>query len=346
MSRLPEDLERYTTQLAGPSYWNINAVVNEFERRTSLNWTPEAPCYDYKAEVMFYFPYYNSLPGRKDTYPYNVLYSKTGKNVHDIFEDCDKNKAQKESEREISDKESRKLVNSSYKDRLLDEHYDYLYDTEENKILSEINPTSENALKLTSLLNLDSVRESEDPKLKSIEFGFIIHSDDLAFPNYDEKAKMNEFKELVAQFMSKACYDLFGPPNIKPLPLSKLSGDGFEKYWKQMYRAEVNIKFWRQLMRGIETEDTENTRELRRRDRMQIQERIPDDEGYEQFLNAYEIVKKGKMKNHPLVCDKTAWDDEDPQFIMKYVVQKKFRLVGNYTRTVPGLNQPVFHLKF
>ena len=60
----------------------------------------------------------------------------------------------------------------------------------------------------------------------------------------------------------------------------------------------------------------------------------------------WETKKKGKMKNHPLVCDKTAWDDEDPQFIMKYVVQKKFRLVGNYTRSVPGLDQPVFNLKF
>ena len=52
------------------------------------------------------------------------------------------------------------------------------------------------------------------------------------------------------------------------------------------------------------------------------------------------------MKNRPLVCDKTAWDDEDPQFIMKYVVQKKFRLIGNYKRSVPGLKQSVFNLKF
>ena len=353
MSRLPESLERYTTELAGRSYWNVNVVVNEFERRTSLFWTPEAPCYDYKAEVMFYFPYYNSLPGRKDTYPYNVLYSKNGKNVDDIFEDCDKNKAQKESEREISDKESRKLVNSRYRERLLDEHYDYLYGDEEGKRLSEINPTGEDALKLTSLRNLDSERESKIPKLKSIEFGFNIYSEGLAFPNYDEKAKMNEFKELVAQFMSKACYDLFGPPNIKPLPLSKLSGDGYEegysgfdKYWKQMYRAKVDINFWRQLMAGIETEDTENTRVIKRRQLDEILERIPDEEGYNQFWNAYEIVKKGKMKNHPLVCDKTAWDDEDPEIIMKYVVQRKFRFEGNYTRSVPGLNKPVFYLKF
>jgi hypothetical protein len=324
MSRLPEELERYTTQFDGPSYWNINVVVNEFERKKSLSWTPQAPCYDYKAEVMFYFPYYNSLPGRKDTYPYNVLYSKTGKNIHDLFEDCNKDKARMESERERSDKESRILVNSRYKERLLDEQYDYLYNNEENKILSEINPTDEDALKLTKLLNLDSERETEDKKLKSIEFGFIISSEGIAFPNYDENVKMNEFKNLVAQFMSKACYDLFGPPQKDPLPLSvfrardkdeEINDDNFETYWKQMYRAEVDITFWNELMNGIEIEDTEN-------------------------------MKKGKMKNHPLVCDKTAWDDEDPQFIMKYIVQKKFRLVGNYTRRVPGLKQPVFFLKF
>lgn len=359
--QVPPGVDRKILSYKGSTYWNINAAVQEFERETSEMWTPEAPKYNYSALITLYMPCYNSQPGRKDTYNYDVMYNKAGINVDPTYRYCTEYKAREASEREKKDKGKRYLLPKSYLKNLTRRHVrDYQDANWNDRLFPKVNgPMVANKLRLTYVGRSATHRTSRqtgevdvngrkrdvvygmtEGNVKVLCLSFRIHSEALGQPDqtekYDEQEKMEEFINLCARYMRHACNDIFGNKSGTVALALKPSAD-------DMFRAEVDDAFFYNLLHSVRTEMVPSPYTLSalsntdlRRIRQNLGENDEDfDQRWEAFKAAWSTIPMGKSRLRDVVC----YQHIDKIAKYYYVVERKFRLVARVTRLVPGVGQ-------
>lgn len=359
--QVPPGVDRKILSYKEPTYWNINAVVEDFQRETSEYWEPDAPKYNYNALITLYLPCYSSQPGRKDTYNYDVMYNKAGINVDPLYRYCTEYKAREASEREKKDKGKRYLLPKSYLENVRRRHEDDYQDANyKDRLLPKVNgPMVPNKLRLTHVSRSAGERTSRQTgevdfngrkrdvvygmtkgNVKVLCLSFRIDCEALGQPEqtekYDEQEKMEEFINLCARYMRHACNDIFGNKSGTVALASKPSAD-------DMFRAEVDDAFFYNLLHNVRTEMVPSPYTLKalsntdlRRIWQNLGENEEDfDQRWEAFQAAWSTIPMGKSRLREVVCFQRS------EKIVKYycVVERKFRLVARVTRLVPGVGQ-------